>query len=213
MDASHQAPKKASKPEPAISTGLLDSLNSITSIFARALFRFTLSRFMYLKLNAYFCPANPKGAESAALGDCYHYSKFTRDRVGIFCTSLESYQPASLSVSNSRLYCTYCILKEKIQFSNVRLTLAPFSLFHAVPYHYRAPTGQFPTPQRLYLLLDFSWRCDCEVSTVAAVYKETLVKHLLPLDHSQRIDLGRATWSASVFSTLPLVVFHQRPFR
>ena len=52
-------------------------------IFAGALFGFSLARFMYLSFNGNFCPANPKGGNSAAPGECYFYTTFTRDKAGI----------------------------------------------------------------------------------------------------------------------------------
>jgi hypothetical protein len=53
---------------------------------------------MYLNIDGYFCPANPKGGgDSAALGECYYYSKFTRDKVGIIL-HLAGILPASILV-------------------------------------------------------------------------------------------------------------------
>ncbi|KAJ4398910.1 hypothetical protein N0V91_009864 [Didymella pomorum] len=66
-------------------------------IFAGALFGFSLARFMYLNFNGYFCPANPVGGGSAAPGECYYYSTFTRDRIGIVL-HLAGILPASLLV-------------------------------------------------------------------------------------------------------------------
>jgi hypothetical protein len=66
-------------------------------IFAGALFGFSLSRFMYLDFNRYFCPTNPQAGISTAPGECYYYNTFTRDKIGIML-HLGGILPASLLV-------------------------------------------------------------------------------------------------------------------
>jgi hypothetical protein len=66
-------------------------------IFAGALFGFALARFMYLNFNGQFCPSTPSPGNSAAPGECYYYTNFTRDRVGIML-HLAGILPASILV-------------------------------------------------------------------------------------------------------------------
>lgn len=66
-------------------------------IFAGTLFGFSLARLMYLNFNGNFCPTNPKGGDSAAPGECYYYTTFTRDKIGIML-HLAGILPASLLV-------------------------------------------------------------------------------------------------------------------
>ncbi|KAH6616850.1 hypothetical protein C7974DRAFT_442698 [Boeremia exigua] len=67
-------------------------------IFAGALLGFTLARFMYLNFDRYFCPPDPSGGgNSAGPGECYYYTTFTRDKVGIIL-HLASILPASILV-------------------------------------------------------------------------------------------------------------------
>lgn len=66
-------------------------------IFAGALLGFTLARFMYLNFDRYFCPPNPSGGDGAAPGECYYYTSFTRDKVGIIL-HLAGILPASILV-------------------------------------------------------------------------------------------------------------------
>lgn len=66
-------------------------------IFAGALFGFSLARFMYLDFNGHFCPIDPQGGNSAAPGECYYYTNFNRDKVGIML-HLAGILPASVLV-------------------------------------------------------------------------------------------------------------------
>ncbi|UPX16405.1 uncharacterized protein EKO05_0006808 [Ascochyta rabiei] len=66
-------------------------------IFAGALLGFALARFMYLNFNGQFCAPNPASGDSAAPGECYYYTRFTRDKIGIML-HLAGILPASLLV-------------------------------------------------------------------------------------------------------------------
>ncbi|KAF1927247.1 uncharacterized protein M421DRAFT_66072 [Didymella exigua CBS 183.55] len=66
-------------------------------IFAGALFGFSLARFMYFSFDGHFCPPNPQGGDSAAPGECYYYTTFTRDKIGIML-HLAGILPASILV-------------------------------------------------------------------------------------------------------------------
>ncbi|KAF9695696.1 hypothetical protein EKO04_006616 [Ascochyta lentis] len=66
-------------------------------IFAGALLGFALARLMCLNFNGKFCPHNPAAGNSAAPGECYYYTRFTRDKIGIML-HLAGILPASLLV-------------------------------------------------------------------------------------------------------------------
>ncbi|KAJ4355015.1 hypothetical protein N0V95_003286 [Ascochyta clinopodiicola] len=66
-------------------------------IFAGALLGFALARFMYLNFNGQFCSPNAAPGNSAAPGECYYYTRFTRDKIGIML-HLAGILPASLLV-------------------------------------------------------------------------------------------------------------------
>jgi NADH:ubiquinone oxidoreductase subunit 6 (subunit J) len=57
----------------------------------------TLARFMYLNFDGNFCPAESKGGNSAAPGECYYYKTFSRYKIGILL-HLAGILPASILV-------------------------------------------------------------------------------------------------------------------
>jgi hypothetical protein len=65
-------------------------------IFGGAMVGFVLARFMYLNFDGSFCPSTPgSGANGAAPGECYYYTKFDRYKIGILL-HLASVLPAGI---------------------------------------------------------------------------------------------------------------------